>query len=198
MAGTRKQVGNRMSDSAGEVTHLLLACREGGKGALDALYPAVYSELRRVAHAKLQRERSGHTLNPTDLVHEAYFKLIDHCEVNWQNRSHFYAVASRAMRQVLVDYARNHTAKKRGGQEEDMSLADVGPVAVSQPDRLLELDRALQDLERMDPRQGEVVTCRFYAGYSIEETAEIMGVSISTVKRDWRTAKAWLTREVTS
>lgn len=184
-----------MSEKPGEVTQLLLACREGGKEALDALYPAVYFELRNVAEAKLSRERSGHTLNPTALVHEAYFKLIDH-DVAWENRNHFYAVASRAMRQVLVDYARKRAAGKRGGVAEDVTLEDVGPIAASQPERLLELDSALNELEQLDSRQGEIVTCRFYAGYTIEETAEILGVSQATVKRDWRTAKAWLSRQM--
>ena len=179
-----------------QVTSLLLRWRSGDKAALDALMPLVYDELRRLAHHYLQRERPDHTLQSTALVHEAYARLVGQNLPEWQNRAHFFGVAAQLMRQILVDYARSHRAGKRGGSacklplddaESHTSIADVDVVA---------LDDALQTLARLDPQQSRVVELRFFAGLSIEDTSEVLGVSPSTVKRDWNTARVWLYREL--
>jgi len=186
-----------MSELSVNVTRLLSRLGEGEQQALDKLFPAVYGELRRIAHVQRYGE-SSETLNTTALVHEAYFKLVDHNEVDWRDRTHFFAVAARAMRQVLVDHARKRSAKKRGGKTPNLSLEDAPPAKGTDhyDDTLLVLEEALQKLEEMDERQGKVVECRFFAGLTVEETAQALDVSPSTVKRDWRTAKAWLYREM--
>ncbi len=185
-----------MPDASANVTQLLAQLRAGDREVLDDLFPLVYDELRRRAHYQLRGERPGHTLSTTALVHEAYFKLVDHHAVDWEDRSHFYAVAAHAMRQVLIDRARKRSAQKRGGDAPKLSLEDVTPAAPAHPTVLLALDAALRKLEQMDPRQGQIVECRFFAGYTIQETADILDVSPSTVKRDWRTAKAYLAYEM--
>ncbi|NBC87167.1 MAG: sigma-70 family RNA polymerase sigma factor [Bacteroidetes bacterium] len=186
-----------MSSSPSEVTHLLERLREEDREALDALLPLVYDELHRLAHLELRGEGPDITLRTTALVHEAYNKLVDHHAVDWQGRSHFFGVAARAMRQVVINRARKRKAQKRGGDAPHLTL-DEGRIAVDQQaDRLVALDEALDRLAAIDERQSRVVECRFFGGMTIEETAIALDVSPSTVKRDWRTAKAWLAREIT-
>ena len=185
-----------MSQSDGTVTRLLLELRGGDRSVFDEMLPLVYDELCRLARFQLRHEKVGTTLQTTDLVHEAYFKLVNHHQVDWEDRSHFFSVAARAMRQVLVDRARKRNAEKRGGgmRKLDMEADRLG--APEQDEAILALEEALQRLEKLDERQGQVVECRFFAGLTIEEAAAALDVSASTVKRDWRAAKAWLYREM--
>lgn len=188
-----------MSDaevSNSDVTALLLRLSEGEEAALDELLPAVYDELRGLAHRHLRSEPDDLTLRTTELVHEAYMKLIDHSAVEWENRQHFFAVAARAMRQVLVDHARRRSADKRGGEASSHPLEEVTPKTPRPPVAVLAVDQALDRLAEIDERRSQVVECRFFGGYTIAETAEVLDVSASTVERDWRTAKAWLQREL--
>jgi len=186
-----------MSRSPSEVTHLLERLREEDREALDALLPLVYEELHRLAHLELRGEGPDITLRTTALVHEAYHKLVDNHAVDWQGRSHFFGVAARAMRQVVINRARKRKAQKRGGDAPHLTL-DEGRIAVDkQADRLVALDEALDRLAAVDERQSRVVECRFFGGMTIKETATALDVSPSTVKRDWRTAKVWLAREIT-
>ncbi len=182
-----------MSTPAQEVTRLLAAWSEGDASALDALTPLVYDELRRIAARYLRRERSDLTLQGTELVHEAYLKLVNQ-RVHWQNRAHFYAIAAQAIRRILVDHARNRHAGKRGAGAVKLSIDDALATPQKRELDLLRLDDALHDLAKMDPQQARVVELRYFTGLSIEETAAAMGVSPATVKRDWTTAKAWLYR----
>lgn len=170
---------------------------DGNQEALDALLPLVYEELRRQASRYLRRERAGHTLQTTALIHEAYLKLIDQRTVNWQNRAHFFGIAAQAMRRILVDYARQRHREKRGGANEDLSL-DAAEMAVSggKSVDLVALDEALTRLAKLDERQAHIVELKFFSGLSIEETAEVLRVSPATIKNDWRTAKAWLYQEI--
>jgi RNA polymerase sigma factor (TIGR02999 family) len=182
-----------MDDEA--LTETLNGVARGDAIALERLLPVVYQELRRLAASQLRRERDGHTLQPTALAHEAYLRLVGH-GIHYQGRHHFLAVAARAMRGILVDYARRRRAQKRGGGQAPVALdatmiADAGR-AVAFDD----LDRALQDLARMSERQARVVELRYFGGLTIEETAEVLGVSPVTVKRDWAIARAWLYREL--
>jgi RNA polymerase sigma factor (TIGR02999 family) len=179
-----------------QVTSLLIRWRSGDKAALDALMPLVYGELRRLAHHYLSGERSDHTLQGTALVHEAYARLVGQKIPEWQNRAHFFGVAAQLMRQILVDYARLHRAEKRGGDLCKLSLDDLEVEARRSGIDVVALDDALQHLARIDPQQSRVVELRFFAGLSIEETSEVLGVSASTVKRDWNTARVWLYREL--
>jgi RNA polymerase sigma-70 factor (ECF subfamily) len=179
-----------------QVTTLLIRWRGGDKAALDALMPLVYDELRRLAHHYLDGERSGHTLQSTALVHEAYARLVGQKIPEWQNRAHFFGVAAQLMRQILVDYARQHRAEKRGGELCKLALDDVEVQARATEVDVVALDDALQSLARIDPQQSRVVELRFFAGLSIEDTSEVLGVSPSTVKRDWNTARVWLYREL--
>lgn len=187
-----------MSESTGDVTQLLVQLSNGREAALDDLFSTVYQELRRMARHHMRGERPDHTLRTTELVHEAYFRLVDHHAVEWQDRSHFFAVAARAMRQVLVEHARRRKAQKRGGDQPELPLDEVTPVAGRSPAMLLALDDALDRLATFDARQAQVVECRFFAGFTIDETADILDVSPSTVKRDWRSAQAWLYRAMRS
>jgi RNA polymerase sigma factor (TIGR02999 family) len=179
-----------------QVTELLVRWRGGDKAALDMLMPLVYSELRKIAGHYLQNERTEHTLQSTALVHEAYVRLTEQQLPQWQNRAHFFAVAAQIMRQILVDYARSHRASKRGGDVYKLALED----AEEQPQVLdvdiVALDDALKTLSEMDSQQSRVVELKFFGGLSIEDTAEVLGISSSTVKRDWITARAWLFREL--
>ena len=179
------------------VTRLLVQMSGGNRAALDALLPIIYDELHQLAQAQLRgRGRPGETLNTTGLVHEAYFRLVDHHAVDWQDRTHFFAVAARAMRQVIVTYARKRSAQKRGGGVPNLSLDDVA-VGDEQPAaHVIALDEALARLAELDARQAQVVECRFFAGFTVEETAQALSISESTVKRDWKTAKLWLYREM--
>lgn len=179
-----------------EVTQLLVSLGSGDRSALDRLMPLVYIELRRLAKAKLGSERADHTLNTTALVHEAYIKLADQHRINWQSRAQFFALASQAMRRILVDYARRRNAAKRGGNAV-ISIREADSVASEvRADALVALDESLQRLAEIDPRQSQIVECRFFGGLSIEETAEVVGVSTATVKREWAVARAWLYREL--
>ncbi len=179
-----------------EITDLLLEWRAGDTRALDRLIPLVYEELRRLARHYMAAERRGHTLQTTALINEAYLRLIDQGEMRWQNRAHFFAVAAQAMRHVLVDYARARHAAKRGGGAPKPSLEEAPLVAQKQAPELVALDDALRDLAAVDPRKSHVVELRYFGGLSVEETAEVLGVSPVTVMREWRTAKAWLLRAI--
>ena len=177
-------------------TVLLLAWGRGDQGAFDQLVPLVHEELRRIARQQMGRERGGHTLQPTALVNEAYLRLIDVKRIKWQDRQHFFAMAARVMRRVLVDAARARRFHKRGGGAPMVSLDDTLAVA-REPDRdLVELDEALNALAAVDPRKSQVVEMRYFGGLSVEETAEALQVSPGTVMRDWRLAKVWLLREL--
>jgi RNA polymerase sigma factor (TIGR02999 family) len=176
---------------------LLPAARDGNRAALDEVFPLVYDVLRRIAHRKLNAERAGHTLSTTELVHEAYLKLVRLDRIEWQGRAHFLAVAAQSMRNILVTYALRRKTGKRGGGEANAPLEDEDVAIAEAPTAdLLALNRALEKLEAIDHRQSRVVECRFFAGMSIEETAEAMGVSPASVKRDWAVARAWLNREL--
>jgi RNA polymerase sigma factor (TIGR02999 family) len=180
-----------------DITELLLAWRAGDRDALDRLFPLVYEELRQIAHRRLGREREGHTLGTTALVNEAYLKLVDQTRAQWADRAQFFAVAARAMRRILVDYARRHHALKRGGAPvqvnlDDEALGDAALVADQRADTLLALDDALTRLAELDERLARVVECRFFGGFTEEETAEVLGVTPRTVRRDWVKAKGWL------
>jgi len=181
-----------------EITRMLQEWSGGKQEALDALLPLVYAELHRQASRYLRRERAGHTLQTTALIHEAYLKLIDQREVNWQNRAHFFGIAAQAMRRILVDYARERHRAKRGGIGENLPLEEAALV-VSEERRvdLVALDEALTRLAKFDERQARIVELRYFSGLSIEETAEVLGISPATVKSDWNVAKAWLRHEIT-
>ena len=179
-----------------QVTELLVRWRGGDKAALDILMPLVYNELRRIANHYLRGERSEHTLQSTALVHEAYVRLTAQDLPQWQNRAHFFAVAAQIMRQILVDYARSHRSSKRGGQVFKLALDDAEEHAQVLDMDMVALDEALRSLAGMDAQQSRVVELKFFGGLSIEDTAEVLGVSVSTVKRDWITARAWLYREL--
>jgi RNA polymerase sigma factor (TIGR02999 family) len=181
-----------------EVTQLLLDWSEGNEAALAKLMPIVYKELRRLAHQYLNRERDDHSLQTTDLVHEAYLRLVDQRRARWQNRSHFFGVSAQLMRRILVDHARRHKRVKRGGGA-PVGLLEEAAVVSSQSDvDLLALDEALSRLAVMDPRKARIVELRFFGGLEVSETAVFLDVSEITVMRDWKMAKAWLHRELSN
>lgn len=182
--------------ASNQVTELLGRWRSGDREALDSLIPLVYEELRSIAQHYLRNERPGHTLQSTALVHEAYVRLIRQDLPQWQNRAHFFAVAAQLMRQILVDHARAYRADKRGGGVCNLALDDAEQDAQQVDVDIVALDDALKTLSAMDPQQGKVVELKFFGGLSIEDTAEVLGISSSTVKRDWITARAWLHREL--
>ena len=177
-----------------EVTSLLLAWREGDATALARLTPLVHEELRRLAGHYMRQERPDHTLQPTALVNEAYLRLVDASQVQWQDRHHFFGVTARLMRQILVDFARNRGYQKRGGNARRVELEPSLSFTVPRSDDLLALDAAISALGAVDARKAEVVELRFFGGLSVEETAVVLHVSPETIKRDWRLAKAWLQR----
>jgi len=183
---------------SGDVTALLARARNGDAGALDDVLAAVYDELRHIARKQLREEREDHTLRTTELVHEAYAKLVDHDAVDWQDRRHFFAVAARAMRQVLVDHARRKTREKRGSDAPVLSFDTLSPsqVPADSPEELLIVDNALDRLAEKDERMARVVECRFFGDFTLDEIADVLDVSRSTVVWDWRTARAWLNREL--
>ncbi len=182
--------------SSNQVTDLLVRWRSGDQAALDALIPLVYEELRRLARHYLQRERSDHTLQSTALVHEAYTRMLGQQLPEWQSRAHFFGVAAHLMRQVLVDYARSHHASKRGADICRVTLQDAFTQSPQLDADVVALDDALKSLAKIDPQQTRVVELRFFGGLSIEETSEVLGISSSTVNRDWNTARVWLYREL--
>jgi RNA polymerase sigma factor (TIGR02999 family) len=179
-----------------QVSTLLRAWTNGDQRALEKLTAIVYDELHRLAHHYMQRERSGHSLQTTALVNEAYTRLVDYKRMQWQNRAHFFAISAQLMRRILVDYARRHNLR-RGGDLKRVPLEDVAVVDGERAADLVALDDAMNALERLDPRKVQVVEMRFFGGLSVEETAEVLNVSPATVMRDWSTAKAWLYREMT-
>jgi len=180
-----------------QITQMLKQWSEGNQQVLDQLLPLVYEELRRQASRYLRREREGHTLQTTALINEAYLKLIDQKNVDWQNRSHFFAIAAQAMRRILVDYARERHREKRGGAAENLPIEEAAFVVSNEKSvDLIALDEALTRLSRFDARQARVVELRYFSGLSIDETAEVLNVSNVTVRRDWNLAKAWLHREI--
>ena len=178
------------------VTRLLREARAGDRAALDELLPLVYRELRQIAARHLAQERPGHTLQPTALVHEAYLRLIDQHSVDWRNRAHFFSIAAEMMRRVLVNHAVGRRAQKRGAGETLLSLDEVISFPNRQDVDLVQLDEALTRLSELDPLQARIVEMRFFAGLTVEEVAEVLGVSDSEVKREWRSAKAWLTAQM--
>lgn len=184
-----------MADHAtrAKVTSVLKAWSSGRTAALDRLMPLVHAELMKLARAYMRRERGNHTLQATGLVNEAYLRLVDQRDVTWQDRRHFYGIAARCMRRVLVDYARQRAADKRGGDATLVDLDEASDRSAPSPFDALALDLALERLAQLDPRQAEIVELRYFAGLSIAETAEHLGISPATVKRDWESARVWLT-----
>jgi len=179
-----------------EVTALLKEWAAGDRAALERLMPLVYEELRRLAASQLRAERRNHTLQPTALVHEAYMRLIGQRSVSWANRAHFFGIASRMMRRILVDHARRRGRNKRSPGTVYLDLGNSETVVADRAPELLALDDALTQLEKLDPQQARVVELRFFAGLSVEETAEVAGISTATVKREWATARAFLRHEI--
>jgi RNA polymerase sigma-70 factor (ECF subfamily) len=177
-----------------DVTELLLEWQQGDKCALDKLTPLVYEELRRIAHRYVQRERDGHTLQTTALVNEAYVRLVGGRKIEWQNRAHFFAVTAQVMRHILIDHARRRHYAKRGGEAQQVSFDDAALMSPERAAELVALDEALSELARLDARKSRVVELRYFGGLSLEETADVLEVSVMTVRRDWRAAKAWLYR----
>ena len=178
------------------MTDLLVAWRQGDESALAQLMPLVHRELRRLARRQMGHERANHTLQTTALVNEAYLRLIDLSRVGWQDRAHFFAMAGRLMRRILVDYARAHHAVKRGGSQEHVALDEAMLISSQRMEEIVALDTALQRLAGIDPRKARVVEMRFFGGLTTEEAAEALEVSVDTVLRDWRLAKLWLLREL--
>jgi RNA polymerase sigma factor (TIGR02999 family) len=188
-----------MPEANGDVTRLLGQLRAGNHDVAEQIVPLIYDELRRIAGAQMRRERPGHTLQATAVVNEAYMRMVGEQEMQWQNRAHFFAIAAITMRRVLLDYARQHHAGRRGG--EAARKVDIDAELLVGQDRIedvVALDEVLARLTGMDPDQGRIVELRFFAGLNVEETAEVMGISPSTVKREWRLAKAWLDRELST
>ena len=184
--------------SSHQVTQLLADWSRGDQTALDKLLPLVHEELRRLAHHYMSRESPGHTLQTTALVNEAYVRLVDQKEFQWQNRAHFFAVAAQVMRHILIDHARARSRAKRGGKAQRVPLEEAIVMSPERASELLALDEALSELEKVDARRSKVVELRYFGGLSIEETAEVLKVNPTTVNRDWRWAKAWLYKAVTS
>jgi RNA polymerase sigma factor (TIGR02999 family) len=187
-----------MAPSQQQVTELLAAWGGGDQAARDELMPLVYEELRRLARRCMHRERAGHTLQTSALVNEAFLRLVDQKNIRWQDRAHFFGIAARLMRQILVDYARRRGYTKRGGDVRRVPLDEAVIVSEERAAEVVALDDALKILAEIDPRKSQVVELRFFGGLSIEETAEVLGVSEGTVRRDWALAKAWLHDAITS
>ena len=179
-----------------DITALLIDWSNGDKAALDRLFPLVERELHRLAHSYMRKENPDHTLQTSALVNEAYLKLVDQRNTRWQNRAHFFAIAAQIMRRILINYARDRNRLKRGGNAIEVSLSDVAVVSAEKSEELIALDEALQKLKAVDERKEQVVELRYFGGLSVAETAEILGVSSITINRDWKLAKAWLSREM--
>jgi RNA polymerase sigma-70 factor (ECF subfamily) len=188
--------GALLTQTPQNVTQLLIGWSNGDKEALDKLVPLVYDELRRQAARYLRHERVGHTLQTTALIHEAYLRLVDQKNVHWQNRAHFFGIAAKLMRRILVDHARTKKRAKHGGSDIRVSLSDANLKAPGQDLDIVALDEALERLAAIDEQQSRIVELRFFSGLTVEETAEILSISTATVKRDWSMAKAWLHREI--
>lgn len=179
-----------------DVTTLLAAVSSGEPGAMDRLLPVIYSELKTLAAAQLRRERDDHTLGATALVHEAFLRLVGQRQVDWQGRAHFFGIAAQSMRRILVDHARKRTATKRGRQHE-VALDDIGPIAAdTDSDEVLAVHEALDRLAVLDARQAQLVELRYFAGFTVEESATMLGISAATAHRDWAVSRAWLQREL--
>lgn len=185
-------------DASHQITKLLGDWKNGDEMALERVMPLVYDELRVMARRYMSSQPSGHTLQTTALIHEAYLKLAGNAEKRWENRTHFFGVAAQAMRHILVDHARSKRSEKRGGTTRVISLDDAPAVSVERAAEILALDEALKGLEGLDARKGRVVELRYFGGFSVEETAEFLDVSVETVTRDWRFAKSWLLRELSA
>ena len=179
-----------------DVTQLLASWREGNPAAREQLIDAVYVELQRLAHHQLRHERRGHTLQTTALVHDAYLQLVNQRQVDWQSRAHFFGIAALVMRRILVEHARTAAALKRGGDAVRVPLGDDISAPADRDISIIALEEALSALEALDPQQSRIVELRFFGGLTVEETAEALGVSPRTIKREWRMAKAWLHREL--
>ena len=185
-----------MRSPSSDVTVLLAEFTRGNQEAGEMLVPLVYDELKRLARSYMRQERSDHTLQSTALVHEAYLKLVKQRAVNWKSRSHFFGIAAQLMRRILIDHARGHLREKRGGVKEVLPLDEALVFSPEHSDELVKLDEALEHLSKLDARQSRIVELRFFGGLSVEETAEFLGISPKTVKRDWSVAKAWLHGEL--
>ena len=181
-----------------ELTNLLDDWKQGDPSALEKLTPLIYDELRRIAHRYARRERNGHTLQTTALINEAYVRLAGNESPDWQNRQHFFAVTAQVMRHILIDHARRRQALKHGGGGQQVSLSEAKAMTNERAAELIALDEALEELAAFDARKSQVVQLRFFGGLNLEETAEVLGVSLMTVRRDWRAAKAWLYKRVMS
>lgn len=176
----------------GEITCILQKAKEGSKQATDTLFPLIYDQLRDIAQMRMQREKNGHTICRTELVHEAYFKLINVNEITWQDRTHFYAIASGCMRRILIDHARKKKAEKRGADNQPVTYLEDFMKIEEQADDLINLDAALKKLAKFDARLARVVECRYFGEMTIADTATALGLSVSSVKRDWTKARGWL------
>jgi RNA polymerase sigma-70 factor (ECF subfamily) len=186
----------RSTPAPHDVTQLLIDWSNGSQDAVEHLFPLVYEELRRLAHRYMRRERPGHTLQTTAVVHEAYLRLIDQNHVQWQNRAHFFAIAAQMMRRILITHAQSHAYAKRGGGALKVSLDEAAVLSPARAGELIALDEALKSLAVIDVRRSQVVELRFFGGLSNEEIAEVLKISPNTVTRDWNVAKAWLYREM--
>lgn len=185
-----------MAEESLKLTQLLNSVNENSE-AIDKIWPLVYNELRNLAHHELRKERKGHTLNTTALVHEAYMKLIKHPpQGEWDGRHHFFGIAARAMRQILVNYAKKRSRNKRGGKQTPVEFEEGIYLTEEKAEEIVALDEALEQLEKINERHARVIECRYFGGYNIEETANILDISPATVKRDWTIAKAWLFSQI--
>ena len=185
-----------MSETS-EITQLLKAWEKGDKDALDKLMPLVMNELRKIAKNKLRNEKSGHLLQTTALVNELYLKLVDQKSVNWQNRSHFFAISATCMRRIVIDYAKSINRGKREGKFEHLPISEIDLITPEKSVELIALDEVLQELEKQDKRKSQIVEMRYFGGYSVEEIAQILGISERTIQREWKMAKAWLNIQLT-
>lgn len=183
-------------NNSNEISQLLLAWSDGDRAALERLLPLVMPELRRIAKRYMRQENSGHTLQTTALINEAFIKLVDQTHVHWQNRTQFFAIAAQCMRRILIDYARTRRRAKRGGDAQQVTLTDAPILSFPQSEELLVLDSALSKLGQFDERKSKVVELRYFGGFSDEEIAELLGISVRTVARDWGLARSWLRREL--
>ena len=179
-----------------ELTQLLIDWSNGDRAALDKLMPLIDTELRRLAHRYMNRERPGHTLQTTALVNEAFLRLVNRQNLHWQNRAHFFGIAAQLMRTILVDHARSHASAKRGGGARKLELDEAMVVSQQKASEVIALDDALKQLALLDPQQSRIVELRFFGGLTVEEAAEVLQISPATIKREWRTAKAWLYHEL--